>query len=204
MNPPTWSTLLPATLSAIAALCSAATALIVARIQHRKSAVDAFFKVMDRFESAELRKCRYTVYSLDRSDFERWSDDEKQAVTTWSAHIDLVSSLILGKQINQRQTFELYGDVLIRSIYILSPYYESQMALRGTQYLIALRKLHNWLPAFWRKEIVKGAYAMSIGIPGNSKVQLHPATFLSDRAINQTKWRKPRKRSRIGFLVGKK
>jgi hypothetical protein len=186
-----WSTLLPASLSAIAALSSAATALIVARIQYQKNATDAFFKVMDRFESVELRKIRYTIYALDRDSYAAWTADEIDAVATWSAHIDLVASLIVGKQINGRQTFELYGDVLVRSIYILAPYCQNQLPLRGTQYLIALRKLSNRLPRLWKEVMIKDAYAGVILIPGNPQVKITPSLLRSDRSIVGIEWRRP-------------
>lgn len=192
MSTPVWSTLLPASLSAVAALSSATTALIVARIQYQKNTADAFFKIMDRFESAELRKMRYIIYALDRDRHDTWTATEIDAVTTWSAHIDLVASLIMSKRINGRQTFELYGDVLIRTIYILAPYCQSQLSLRGAQYLIALRKLSNRLPNLWKKEMIKGAYTGVVLIPGNSQVRITPGLFRSDKAIAQIKWQRSR------------
>lgn len=197
---PSWFAVLPAAMSAIAAISSATTAIVVARMQHKKGNVDAFFKLMERFESTELRQYRYQIYSLDRNRQEDWTDKQREAVTAWSAHLDLVASLILSRQVDRRQVFEMYGDVIIRSIYQLAPYCRAEFPSRGTQYLLAVRRLSNWIPNYWRKEILRGSYPSVIGLPGQVTVRLTPDSFAIDSDLRMVKWHKPKRKSRLNSL----
>jgi hypothetical protein len=180
-----WLTTVASLLSAITAAVSATIAYIAVRRHARAASSDAFMKVSDKFESEPFRKYRRIVYSLDRLDFESWSEETCNAVDTWIGFYDLVASLIRVGQIDETAFLYMYGDVTLRTIYQVSPYCNAQVASRGEQFELPFRRLGRHLITVWAREAASRNYPTRVGFPSKPTVKLNLATFEADEHIAQ-------------------
>lgn len=169
----------------VAAIASARAAVILTTSQRVWEAADAYMRISERFESDTFRSYRRKIYALDRSSYTTWADDERQAVEDWCAHLDLVSILVLGSQLNLDALFKMYGDVIIRTIYQIAPYCRHQESLRGEQFLLPLRMLTELLLKHWSREARKGRYPLVVGFPTQPDIKLSVLLFERDDAIVQ-------------------
>lgn len=174
---------LPAFLAAIAAAASALAAIALNRLEQRWGSADAFMRVSDRFEADHLRAARRLIYSVDRDEFEKWTEETRQTVEAWTAHLDLVAVLIRARQLDVHSFFGMYGDVVMRTIYQVAPYCRHEAQIRGEQYLLPLRLLTNDFLRLWRCEVKRQRYPWTIGFPAQPTITLNPNTFDGDTAI---------------------
>src|ERR1700704_3532234 len=121
-----WLLALTALLSAISAAALALAAVFAARLQRRWGTADSFLRISDQFESSEFREYRRLIYRLERSSFDVWSEEDRVAVDTWCAHLDLVATIVQARQLDTISLLNMYGDVMLRTIYQVAPYCNSQ------------------------------------------------------------------------------
>lgn len=178
-----WVPVVISALAAVASMASAATAFFVARMQRRKSAADAFLHLSARFELPEFRHYRVTIYRLDREEYESWTDEEKQAVDAWCAHIDLVAVLTQAGQLDRLSILNMYGDVIMRSLYQIAPYCNAQIRHRGGQFLLPTRMFTADMVRLWRRQAARRKYPLTIGFPSQPKIKANPDLFDSDEHI---------------------
>lgn len=172
-----------AVMSAIAAVASASAALMTVRMQRKRNVSDAFMRISAQFELAAYRIYRVKIYDLDRTAFASWTDDEKDAVNAWCAHLDLVAVLIQAKQLNELSYLRMYGDVTLRTIYQVAPYCNEQVGIRGKQFLLPLRMFTADLIKLWRGQARRGRYPLTIGFPAQPHLRVNPDLFDSDDAV---------------------
>jgi hypothetical protein len=175
--------ILVSALAAVAAVASAVVAVAVARMHRRKGSADAFIQLSSRFELEEFRNYRITIYQLDRHAYGSWNDDEKRAVDAWCAHLDLVAVLVRTGQLDRVALLDMYGDVIMRTLYQIAPYCNAQVKHRGTQFLLPVRKFTGKMVRLWRKQAIKRQYPLTIGFPSQSTIRVNPDLFDSDDEI---------------------
>lgn len=197
-----WLTIVTSLLSAVTAAVSATIAYIAVRRHTRTASSDAFIKLSDRFESESFRKYRRIVYSVDRLDFDNWSEETCNAVDTWIGFYDLVASLIRVGQVDETAFLHMYGDVTLRTVYQVSPYCNAQVASRGEQFELPFRRMTRHLITVWARESAGGNYPDCIGFPSKPTVKLDLATFGADEHILLF-WPQDTRRSRIPALKPK-
>jgi hypothetical protein len=183
LSSPSWVSITAAVASAVAGIGAAIAAVLAARQQRRWGATDAFLRVAEQFEREPFREYRSIIYSVDRNAFQSWSDDQVKAVNAWCAHLDLVSVLVQSDQINEAAFLNLYGDVVLRTIYQVAPYCNHQITIRGKQFLLPLRLLSNDLVRIWRKRAARRRYPLTIGFPAQPHLRVNPDLFDSDDAV---------------------
>jgi hypothetical protein len=183
-SPFVWWQLAPAALSAVAALSSLAVALMVHRSQRSWHISDTLMAVVTRLEEPSCRGYRDTVYHLRerRLSFADWTLEERAAVDSWGAELDVVSLLLMADQVDMSMFLALYGDVALRSIYIIAPYANSQRQIRGEQFLIPARRVTAQLVTAWRRSSKSGKYPASIAFKYGGG-QLDIKAFASDSDI---------------------
>ncbi|MGI5500500.1 hypothetical protein [Lentzea sp. CA-135723] len=164
-------------------MASAATALFVARMQRRKSTADAFLHLSARFELPEFRRYRVTIYRLDRERYDSWAEEEKEAVDAWCAHIDLIAVLTLAGQLDRLSLLNMYGDVIMRTLYQIAPYCNAQIKHRGGQFLLPARQFTSEMVLLWRRQAAKKRYPLTIGFPSQPMIKANPDLFDSDDHI---------------------
>lgn len=184
--------------SAVAGVSSALTALLAIRLQKRWGATDVFIRIAEQLENPELRKHRRVVYSIDRNAFETWTPEQTASVDAWCAHLDLVSVLAQSRQVDKVAFLNLYGDVVLRTIYQVAPYCNHQVEIRGSQFLLPLRLLTGDLVRLWRKRSRRHYYPTIIGFPTQPSVRLSPDVFDNDEAVRA--FRVDRRLSENGFM----
>lgn len=182
-SPSSWIPVTAAAASAVAGVSAAIAAAISARLQRRWGASDAFLRIADQFEREAFRKYRTIIYQIDRNDFGSWSDEQAESVNAWCAHLDLIATLIRANQISKVAFLNLYGDVVLRTIYQIAPYCNHQIAVRGKQFLLPLRLLTADLVRTWRKRAHRHRYPLTIGFPAQPHLRVNPDLFDSDDAI---------------------
>jgi hypothetical protein len=178
-----WLSLAAAVAAAVAGIGAAIAAALTARQQQRWGATDAFLRVADQFERESFRNYRSIIYEIDRNAFQTWSDEQVKAVNAWCAHLDLVATLVQAHQINEIAFLNLYGDVVLRTIYQIAPYCNHQIGIRGKQFLLPLRLLAGDLVRTWRKRAKRRRYPLTIGFPAQPKLRVTPDLFDSDEAV---------------------
>jgi hypothetical protein len=171
--------------SAIAALASVVVAIVLTKNQTRAELGDALIRISETFESDQFRKHRVVIYKLDRLNYSTWSQDEQTAVDAWCAHLDLVASLIKGRQINKKLYLQIYGDVMFRTIFQIAPYCNAQLSVRGRQFLLPLRLVTNRLLRQWRREARRKRYPTTIGFPAQPHLRVNPDLFDEDEAVRK-------------------
>jgi hypothetical protein len=171
-----------AALSATSALLLAVIAGIAARLQRRWGTADAFLRIYDQFESPLFREHRRLIYELDRAGYGQWSPDDRAAVDAWCAHLDLVATLVQAGQLDLLSVLNMYGDVMLRTIYQVAPYCNSQGRTRGRQFLLPMRLLTTDLVTLWRKRASKHRFPLTIGFP-SQEIKVNPGLFDSDDEI---------------------
>jgi hypothetical protein len=169
--------------SAVAGIAAATAAAIAARQQRRWGATDAFLRIADQFERDAYRSYRSIVYAINRDAFRDWTDEQTKAVDAWCAHLDLVAVLVQSNQINETIFLNLYGDVMLRTIYQIAPYCNYQITIRGKQFLLPLRLLAVDMVKIWRKRAAKRRYPLTIGFPAQPHLRVNPDLFDSDEAV---------------------
>ena len=176
-GPGTWQ-LVPAIAAAIAAGLSAYAALLAHRRQRSYGVADTLLRVSERLDSPENAQVKDEIYKLwDRRDrFRTWSSEERKRVDRWCAQLDLIALLLASEQLDLDAFFSMYGDVLLRSVYIVAPYANWQRDERGRQFLLPLSQLAGRLIADWRRLADKDHYPRQIGLRYGGKV-LTPAYF---------------------------
>jgi hypothetical protein len=170
-------------MSAIAAVTSSTAAVIALRSQGRWHSSDALIRVSTQFEVAEFRRYRTIVYDLDRSTYASWPDEQKNAVNAWCAHLDLIAVLVQSGHIDEIALLNIYGDVVLRSIYQVAPYCNYQASFRGPQFLLPLRMQTTALVKTWRKQAKRKRYPITIGFPAQPQVRVNPDLFDSDSDV---------------------
>jgi hypothetical protein len=173
-----------AVISAVIALIAAYAAMLSYRINLRRHLTESLLRIADRLENKDRRSLRRTVYRLSRLEHSKWSSDQKEAVDTWAAELDLISLLLSAKQIDRQSFFQIYGDVVIRSIYQLAPYANAQRQERGRQFLLPLGRLVPQLIRQWQSESRRHNYPEEIGTRGGG-VRVSLAAFREDEACRR-------------------
>lgn len=178
-----WIALATAVGSGVAGIGAATAAALSVRLQRRWGSADAFLRVAEVFENDTFRRYKSLIYGLDRSAFASWTEEETNSVNTWCAQLDLVAALIRSKQLNKVEFFNMYGDVVLRTIYQVSPYCNYQLTIRGKQFLLPLRLLTADLIRTWRRLAVRRRYPLTIGFPAQPHLRVNPDLFNSDDAV---------------------
>lgn len=141
-------------------------AFLTYRISTRRHLTESLLRIADRLERQDKRDLRRVLYSLDRLAHGGWPADLREQIHAWGAELDILSLIVSAKEIDQRAFFYLYGDVLIRSIYLLAPYVNAERQTRGRQFMQPLGGLIPMLIAQWRRECRQHNYPDEIGLPG--------------------------------------
>ncbi|WP_173076581.1 hypothetical protein [Phytohabitans rumicis] len=178
-----FATVAVAVAAALAGFSSAIAAALAVRLQRRWGSTDAFLRIAQQFETPEFRKHRTVIYNLERDSFQSWSEEETAAVNAWCAHLDLVAVLIQSRQVGKVAFLNLYGDVVLRTIYQIAPYCNHQITIRGKQFLLPVRLLSGTLVRTWRKRAGGRRYPITIGFPAKPQVRVNPDLFDSDDAV---------------------
>lgn len=138
-------------------------------IRRKEPWAQSLINLVDRIENEELRRIRREViYKLSRDD---WSvnDMEKEEVEKkidrWGAEMDILALLYFSGQINKEGFFQLYGDVLIRTIYQLAPYANEQRRKRGKQFWLLFSRLGVEIKKEWERQVKKKKYPSAIRSP---------------------------------------
>jgi hypothetical protein len=181
----------PAAAAAVAAGLSAYAAFLANRRQRAYGVADTLLRVSERLDSPENAQIKDDVYRLwDRRDhFRDWSAEERRGVDRWCAQLDLIALLLAAEQLDLDAFFSMYGDVLLRSIYIVAPYANWQREERGRQFLLPLSELTARLIAAWRRLAATERYPREIGLryadqsltPGYLQVDAHVSAFRQER-----------------------
>lgn len=183
VNMPIWLAATTTAASALAAIASALAAWFAVRLQRRWGAADAFARISAQFENAAFRRYRTMIYTLDRHAFHDWTEEQTTAVNAWCAHLDLVAVLIQSRQLARVAFLDLYGDVVLRTIYQIAPYCNHQVTIRGKQFLLPLRRLTDDLVHMWRRQAKRRRYPLTIGFPAQPHLRVNPDLFESDDAV---------------------
>ncbi|MGH8601733.1 MAG: DUF4760 domain-containing protein [Gammaproteobacteria bacterium] len=183
MDEATPLTIAATSLLSVAALGSALAATIAVRLQRRWHSADAFFRIAQVFETPDFRQYRSLIYNLNRDEYSSWSDEQVNAVNAWCAHLDLVATLVQEGQINERALLNMYGDVLLRTVYQIAPYCNHQITIRGRQFLLPLRILTTQMIKLWRKRAQRKRYPITIGFPAQPALRVNADLFDSDESV---------------------
>lgn len=185
-------------INAALALVSLTGAWLTARLSHRAGQVDALLKVAEWFREPDVVEARKRIYALDRDNYNDWQEADKKAVDIWVAYVDIVSTLVITRNIDRSDLIRMYGDVLFKTVYLLAPYVCQNQARLGHQYLkstqIALPSLiRDWeklSKRSWFSRQTRKIYPYKIMIRYENGSTLAPTTispvkFKSDTAIMQ-------------------
>ena len=168
-----------ATISIVISLASVLVAYSLFRLSMRQVSGDVIHRVIDRLEEPSMRKLRRSIYNIDRNQFSNWDESFQQDVDKWGAELDVIATL-LTQEGDLKAFFFLYGDVILRSIYQIAPYGNSQRTQRGAQFWLPVERLGNRMLKIWEKSAKKGEYPRVIGVPSTSTISIAIETFVSD------------------------
>jgi hypothetical protein len=184
-----WWQVIPPVASAIAAVAAVYLSLLAHRQQRAVSITGAMLQITERLDSAESAKLKDGIYKLAsrREGYTHWSDAERDIVDRWCAHLDLVALLLISKQLEIDAFFAIYGDVTLRTIYIVAPYGNWQRSERGQQFLLPLARVTRPLLKEWRDLAKRSRYPPSIGLKYTG-VDLTPESMEGDPHVS-TFWR---------------
>lgn len=167
-------------ISIILSIISAIIAFSVYRLNMRQVSGDIIYRIIERFETPHMRDLRRTIYSLERDKFLEWDNETQRKVDMWGAELDVVSTVLV-QEANVIAFFQLYGDVILRSIYQVAPYGNHQRITRGRQFLLPLEKFGGQILNIWKKSVKKREYPSVIGLPNRPTISLSYDTFMTDR-----------------------
>lgn len=168
-------------LAAIAAMGSLITAFLVYRMQQGQGRGETLIKIVERLESRQSRDRKNQVYRLhaQREAYVDWPADAQQDVDAWAAELDAIALLVKANQVDRGALLHIYGDVALRSVFIIAAYANEQRAIRGRQFLLPLSDLTAELVAVWQDQAARGAYPSEIGMRDGS-IHFTPRSFVSD------------------------
>lgn len=167
-------------ISIIISVVSAILSYNLYRLNTRQVSGDIIYRVIEQLEAPQMREIRRAVYALERDDFLEWDSDTLRKVDTWGAELDVVAT-VLFQEADMKAFFQLYGDVIIRSIYQIAPYGNHQRTVRGKQFLLPLEKFGWKMIRIWKISIKKREFPTVIGLPNWPKVSLSVDTFKTDK-----------------------
>lgn len=179
-----WGHLAPASLAALAAIGSLLTALLVYRMQRRRGRGDTLLQIVQRMETARTRGMKERVYHLhaQRESHAGWGRETRDDVDAWMAELDVIALLVEAEQVDLRAFFLIYGDVAIRSIFILAAYANHERSERGGQFLLPLSTLTARLVRIWRREARRGRFPMEMALRYGGR-WLDPDAFAGDEHV---------------------
>lgn len=120
----------------------------------RRNLGDLLMKVFDRLE--ERRELKGKIYGLKRKELGApLGEEAARDIDQWGAELDYAASVFDGEK-NIRCFFLLYGDVFLRSVYIIAPYVNLQRKKRGAQFLLPISRFAIRILKFWEAEVKKG------------------------------------------------
>ncbi len=182
--------IVPSIASAIAAGFAVWISILANRRQRAEGLSGVLLAVSERLDSSDNAHLKDEIYKLGerRERYDEWSDEERHQVDNWCAHLDLVALLLMSEQLDMRAFFAIYGDVVLRSVYIVAPYAIGQRAERGEQFLLPLSRLTERLLREWRRLERKRFYPHRIGLK-YADVTLTRRSLANDRYVSQF-WRR--------------
>jgi hypothetical protein len=138
-----------ASFAAIAAVGSGVTALMSYRRERQWTHADTFLRIVERLDSDTSRRRRSLVnYGLPAR-HQDWDGPQREEVRTLCADLDVVG-VLLYKHRDLRPFLEMYGDTVVRSIWIAAPYANDERERRGDKFLLCLSRLAARLVDQWR------------------------------------------------------
>lgn len=170
--------------STLIAVVAALVAYSTYRVSTRRHLTESLLRVADRLERAENRELRKVLYSLNRLEHQTWTEEVRDKIRRWGAELDILALIVSSKEIDQRAFFYLYGDVVIRSVYLLAPYVNAERQVCGRQFMQPLGILMPILIAQWQRECRNQNYPDEIGLPHSSS-RLSLAAFREDEACRR-------------------
>jgi hypothetical protein len=155
-------------------------AYLLYREHRRRTLVDLLMRIHDRLETDERRKLRKSIYGLNREDLKKDKNENAEQLDDWGAELDYAASLFGGEsKRNLRCFFFLYGDVFLRSIYIMAPYVNGQRPERGMQFLLPTSRFARKLLDCWKAESKRGFFPTTIRWK-QTKLRLNQHDFQND------------------------
>ncbi len=137
-------------------------------VRRRRHHLDSLMKLAERFESDQNRERRTLLYQKHRGSHVEWTTDECNHIHRWISELDLAALVATGRDINIGAMFSLYGDVFIRSLWLLAPYIDEQREIRGRQFALPLASFYPTIVTHWQLALKKG-YPEEIGWTGGQK-----------------------------------
>jgi hypothetical protein len=154
--------------AAIAAVASAVAAFLSYRRERQWAHADTFLRIVERLDSDVSRRRRQHV-NYELAELE-WTASDREDVRTLCADLDLVG-VLLSNERDLRPFLEMYGDTVLRSVWVLAPYLNRQRDERGEKFLLCLSRLVARLVAQWRTLAERHEFPEEIGFPDREQYE---------------------------------
>lgn len=174
-----------AILTAFTALASLTTAWFVVRLDSQRSKSDVFLRLSSLMDADEMRRKRHFVYLLDRDSYPEWTSQQQSDVDDLLACLDLSLTLYKAGAINRKMYMYMFGDVTFRVIFQTVPYCNSQVKVRGDQFLAPVRMALPGLVSEWRRLARRNRFPLQLMVSRESRVTITPDSFEGDADLKR-------------------
>lgn len=177
--------------NALFMLLSVGAAIATYRANRTMARAQSLIQVAEWFRRDEVKLARQEIYQLRRDEHENWTEENRKHIATWVGYLDVVSTLILTKDLKRKDFVRMYGDTVFRTLFVLAPWLGTQYSTFGSQYLkstqMAMPKLIREWDKLSRTGIVTrlrgGNYPRQIKIAWTRPEVIDPDSFRNDNGI---------------------
>ena len=203
--------------SDVIALCALLVAWLTWRQSNDERRRSGFVQQSDVFASPESRARRGQIYRLSerRLDFENWTPEERRAADHWIVDIDLAITMFWEDLVSRKIFWQIYGDSMIRTLYILIPYINHRVSGPtgvSPQLMLTSRKALPFLADYWLRLAKRGDFPGTITVSRETGETVDPLSLLDEEHVAiflaqddvRAKWRdlgSARSTGRFGYTL---